>query len=100
MSGEAPFLADILQGHGNCDGKDDFSASDAGSFDDNDAEQFSTATIQSAEDESHSDHSSTQPTDVHVSVPPSAPRASNMFRQKSRYKIHLPHPSSPPLQMI
>jgi hypothetical protein len=59
MSGEATFLAYILRGCGNCDGEDDFSAADAGSFDDDDAEQFSTATIQSAEDESHLDHSST-----------------------------------------
>jgi hypothetical protein len=61
MSSEATFLADILRGCRNRDGEDDFSASDARSFDDDDAEQFSTATIQSAEDELHLDNSSTRP---------------------------------------
>ena len=72
------FLAYILEGHGNRDDEDNFSASDAGSFDGNDAEQFSTVLIKSAEDESHSDHSSAGPTDVPVFVPPSAHCASNV----------------------
>jgi hypothetical protein len=92
MSSEAKFLSSILGGRGNRDGDDDFSASDAGSFDDDDAEQFSTVSIKSPEDESHSDNSSTRPTDVHVSVPLSAPRASNV-----RAEISVQNPPAPPL---
>jgi hypothetical protein len=94
MSGEATFLANILQGSGNHDDEDDFLASDAGSSDDNDAEQFSTVTIHShsAEDESHSDHSNARPTDVRVSVPPSAPRTSNVPAE-----ISVQNPPAPPL---
>ena len=92
MSGEATFLASILEGLGNHDGDDNFSASDAGSFDDDDAEQFSTVPIKSAEDESHSDHSSAGPIDVPVFVPPSAHRASNVPAE-----ISVQNPPAPPL---
>ena len=50
MSGKAFFLADIVGRSRNCADRDDFSALDAGSFVDDDVEEFSTATINSAED--------------------------------------------------
>jgi hypothetical protein len=78
MSGEALFLADILGGRENRDERDNFSASDARSFDDDDAEQFSTATIKSAGDDEQSDDSSARPTYVCASIPPSVPHASNV----------------------
>lgn len=68
MSSEATFLADIVGTCRNRARSGDFSASDEGSFDDDDADNFSTATIDSAEDQSQSDHSSTRPTDDRTSV--------------------------------
>ena len=51
MSGEAMFLADIVGGRGNRDGEDDFSVSDNGSFDDDDADAFSTTSLPKVDDE-------------------------------------------------
>jgi hypothetical protein len=99
MSGKAMFLAYILEGHGNRDDEDNFSASDAGSFDGNDAEQFSTVLIKSAEDESHSDHSSDPPR-MFVSPSLRLHPVLPTFRLKYQCKIHLHRPSSPPLQII
>ena len=99
MSSEAKFLSSILGGRGNRDGDDDFSASDAGSFDDDDAEQFSTVSIKSPEDESHSDHSSDPPR-MFVSPSLRLHPVLPTFQLKSQYKIHLHRPSSPPLHII
>ena len=75
MSGEAMFLADIVGARGNRDGEDDFSVSDNGSFDDDDADAFSTTSLPKVDDESLSDESESRPTDDRPSIRPPAPPA-------------------------
>ena len=72
MSGNAMFLADLVPGGDFGADCSDFSEAEVGSFLDDDAEQFSTATINSDKDESHSNHSGSQPMHDGPSVPPPA----------------------------
>ena len=78
MSGEALFFHDIVGGGRNHACGDDFSASSAEPFDDDDAEGFSTSSLPKVDDESLSDHSGGRPTEDRLSNPPPAPPALNV----------------------